>query len=130
MSSNKEAVAAGEFSEEFKKGVYHAIYARRDIRSQFLSRPIPEKVLSRILSAAHHAPSVGFMQPWNFLLVQRREIRERIHQAFRRANADAALMFPDEKRERYRSFKQEGILESPLNLCVTCDRDRFGPVVM
>lgn len=39
-------------------------------------------------------------------------------------------MFPEEKRQRYQRFKLEGILESPLNLCVTCDRDRFGPVVI
>lgn len=123
-------MSSGEFDGALKEGIYRAIYARRDIRSQFLSQPVPEEVLSKILDAAHHAPSVGFMQPWNFILVRKRQIRQAVHAAFRQANAEAALMFPEEKRQRYRSFKLEGILEAPLNLCVTCDRDRFGPVVI
>ena len=41
----------------------------RDVRGEFLPNPIPEKVLERVLRAAHHAPSVGFMQPWDFIVV-------------------------------------------------------------
>lgn len=130
MPQSDHAVPTGAFDERLKEGVYRAIYTRRDIRSQFCDRPIPETVLSRILDAAHHAPSVGFMQPWNFLLVQERKTREAIHEAFHRANAEAKLMFSEEKRDRYARFKLEGILESPLNICVTCDRARFGPVVI
>ena len=120
----------GEFDQKMKQGVYDAIYARRDVRGQFLDRPIPEPVLARILNAAHHAPSVGFMQPWNFILVEDRQIRDSVHRSFELANAEATLMFAEEKREKYQSFKLEGILESPLNVCVTCDRDRHGPVVI
>ncbi len=130
MSEEKCFVETGEFKKDFKEGVYRAIYSRRDIRSQFRNEPIPEDVLARVLHAAHHAPSVGFMQPWNFILVEKLQIRKAVHDAFKRANAQAALMFSEEKRELYRSFKLEGILESPLNICVTCDRNRFGPVVI
>lgn len=129
-SESEYPAVAGEFEKHFKEGVYRAIYSRRDIRSQFRSDPIPEEVLARILHAAHHAPSVGFMQPWNFILVEALEIRKTIHAAFERANAEATLMFSEEKREQYQSFKLEGILESPLNICITCDRSRFGPVVI
>lgn len=129
-SKSERFTPVGEFEKHLKEGVYRAIYSRRDIRSQFRDQPIPEDVLARVLQAAHHAPSVGFMQPWNFILVEKLQIRRAIHDAFKRANAQAALMFSGEKRERYRSFKLEGILESPLNICVTCDRDRFGPVVI
>ncbi len=129
-SKSERFTPVGEFEKHLKEGVYRAIYSRRDIRSQFRDQPIPEDVLARVLQAAHHAPSVGFMQPWNFILVEKLQIRKAIHDAFKRANEEAALMFPGEKRERYRSFKLEGILESPLNICVTCDRDRFGPVVI
>jgi len=55
-------------SKEEKMGVYKAIYNRRDIRT-FLKNPIPIEKLKNILLAAHHAPSVGFMQPWNFILI-------------------------------------------------------------
>ena len=119
-----------EFEQSLKDGVYRAIYERRDIRSQFRTDPIPENVLARVLDAAHHAPSVGFMQPWNFILIRSMEVRKAIHSAFQRANAEAAMMFSDEKREKYRGFKLEGILESPLNICITRDQERFGPVVI
>ena len=51
------------FSDAERAGLYRAIYERRDVRSQFLPDPIPRPVLARLLKAAHHAPSVGFMQP-------------------------------------------------------------------
>jgi len=126
----EESAENGQFEGEHKEGVYKAIYERRDIRSQFRSDPIPEKVLARVLHAAHHAPSVGFMQPWNFIMVESSEKREMIKSAFSTANDEAVLMFDDEKREQYKSFKLEGIMEAPLNICVTCDRKRFGPVVI
>jgi 5,6-dimethylbenzimidazole synthase len=91
---------------------------------------VPEEVLWRLLHAAAHAPSVGYMQPWNFLIVRDRTIREQIHQAFRQANVEAEAQFPPERRDRYAALKLEGILDSALNLCVTCDRGRFGPVVL
>ena len=117
------------FSDSERAALYRAIYERRDCR-HFLPDPLPDDALARILLAAHHAPSVGFMQPWNFLLIRSREVRQRIKQAFERANAGAAALFPDVRGEQYRSLKLEGILESPLNLCVTCDRSRHGPVVL
>jgi 5,6-dimethylbenzimidazole synthase len=109
--------------------VYRVIRERRDVR-RFRADPVPEEVLSRLLHAAAHAPSVGYMQPWNFVIVRDRPIREQIHQAFRQANAEAEAQFPPERRDRYAALKLEGILDSALNLCVTCDRSRFGPVVL
>jgi len=90
----------------------------------------PDAVLSRVLTAAHYAPSVGFMQPWDFLVVRSLEVRREIHALFKKAHAEAAEMFEPERREIYRGLKLEGILESPINICVTCDRDRAGPVVV
>jgi 5,6-dimethylbenzimidazole synthase len=118
-----------DFSEGERAAVYRAIFARRDCR-HFLPDPLPDGVLARMLDAAHHAPSVGFMQPWNFLLVRSVEVRRRVRDAFERANVRAAGMFPEGRGEHYRTLKLEGILESPLNLCVTCDRSRHGPVVL
>jgi nitroreductase len=51
---------AHRFTDEERHGVYRAIYERRDVRSRFAAEPLPDDVLSRILDAAHHAPSVGF----------------------------------------------------------------------
>jgi len=118
------------FSEAERAAVYKAIVSRRDVRREFLPDPIPEAVLRRILSAAHHAPSVGFMQPWDFILVRDRGIRQQIKAAFEQAHAEAAAQFEGEQRETYRGLKLEGILEAPLGICVTCDRARHGPVVI
>ena len=118
-----------EFSESEKAAFYRAVFERRDCR-RFRPEPIPEPTLARILEAAHHAPSVGFMQPWDFILIRDSLIREKIHQAFLRANAEAQKLFEGERRRQYTTFKLEGIREAPLNICVTCQRDRFGPVVL
>src|SRR5438128_5361417 len=117
------------FSDADRAAVYRAIFERRDIR-RFRPEPIPAPVLVRILQAAHHAPSVGFMQPWNFVLIQDRHIREQVRAAFEIANAEAKELFEGERQQRYAALKLEGILESALNICVTCDRQRFGPVVL
>jgi 5,6-dimethylbenzimidazole synthase len=118
------------FADADRAAVYHAIFSRRDVRGQFLPDPVDDTVLARLLMAAHHAPSVGFMQPWNFLLVRSDEVKQRVHDVFRQANDEAAAMFPDEKREIYSRLKLQGILEAPINLCITCDRTRSGPVVL
>jgi 5,6-dimethylbenzimidazole synthase len=113
-----------------RAGLYRAILTRRDTRGEFLPDPIPDETLSRLLFAAHHAPSVGYMQPWSFLVIRDLGVRTRVHDAFVKAHGEAALMFPEDKRDIYRGLKLEGILEAPINICVTCDRDRAGPVVI
>lgn len=127
MDTNK---SKHDFPPDWKEGVYQAISRRRDIRAQFRPDPIPDDVLARILKAAHQAPSVGYMQPWDFILVRNVETRMKIHKGFSKAHEHAAELFDESRRERYRSFKLEGILESALNICITCDRSRFGPVVV
>lgn len=118
------------FTDEAREAIYQTIFSRRDVRGQFLPTPIPDEVLSRILTAAHYAPSVGFMQPWNFLVVQSAEVKRRVHDAFAIAHTEAADMFDGDKRAIYQKLKLEGILESPVGICITCDRERTGPVVV
>lgn len=121
---------AAAFSEDERAAVYRAIFTRRDVRSQFTDRPIADAVLHRLLAAAHSAPSVGFMQPWNFLILRSREIRQQLHAAFTAANAEAVAMFPADRRPLYSDLKLQGLLQAPVALCITCDRNRGGPVVL
>ncbi|MGV1917220.1 5,6-dimethylbenzimidazole synthase [uncultured Agrobacterium sp.] len=121
---------AFEFAEDDKAAVYRAIETRRDVRNEFLSDPLPYELIGKLLAAAHAAPSVGFMQPWNFTLVTNGEIKQAVWQAFSRANEEAAQMFADEKQSLYRSLKLEGIRKAPLSICVTCDPTRGGDVVL
>lgn len=118
------------FSGAEREALYKTIFSRRDVRGQFSPDPIPGDVLSRVLMAAHYAPSVGFMQPWSFIIVRSGETKQKVHELFKKAHSEAAEMFEGEQREIYRNLKLEGILESPINICITCDRDRAGPVVV
>jgi len=115
--------SGSSFSEEERRGVYRAIYERRDVHS-FLPDPVPDDVLGRILDAAHHAPSVGFMQPWDFLVIRDASVRQAVHRNFERATLRAAAAYAGEQRKIYDSLKLAGILDAPLNLCVTCDHAR------
>ncbi|MDQ2079824.1 5,6-dimethylbenzimidazole synthase [Xanthobacteraceae bacterium Astr-EGSB] len=118
------------FSIEEREAVYKCIFGRRDVRGQFLPDQVPDDVLARILRAAHHAPSVGFMQPWDFIVVRDSGIKRRLRDAFAVANEEAAAMFEDERQRAYRTLKLEGIVEAPVGVCITCDRNRSGPVVI
>ena len=119
-----------KFSDEEKNGLYKAIYSRRDVRSHFTSDPIEDEVLTRILNAAHHAPSVGFSQPWNFILIKDSETRNKIKESFEIERKRSSKLVDEPKRSKYLSFKLEGILDSPVNVCVTYDPSRFGPFVI
>jgi 5,6-dimethylbenzimidazole synthase len=118
------------FSEAEREAIYKVMRSRRDIR-RFLPQPIPDDVLRRILEMAHLAPSVGFMQPWNFLLIQSTELRRQIKALFEQANERELARIEDAgRRELYPQLKLEGILEAPLNLAVTCDERRDAPFVL
>ena len=117
-------------SEKERDAVYKTIFSRRDVRSDFINKPIPEDVLKRVLTAAHHAPSVGFMQPWDFIVINDKETKQKIKYGFEQANSVSEKMFTDDKQQSYQKLKLEGILEAPIGICVTCDRERNGPVVL
>ena len=112
------------FTEEERRGVYRAIYERRDVRAHFLPTPVPDELLGRLLDAAHHAPSVGFMQPWDFIVIKDATLRRAIHDNFAQTNGRAAAIYTGPRREAYDGLKLQGILDAPVNLCVTCDPGR------
>lgn len=117
-------------TEQERDHFYKVLYGRRDVRSEFLPDPIAVDCLERILQAAHHAPSVGFSQPWNFILVRDQQIKQSVHDLYQLANAEAAEMFVDKRQQEYRRLKLAGIVEAPINICITCDRERGGAVVL
>ena len=117
-------------TEEEKKAVYKTIYNRRDTRGEFKSDDIDDKVIARILDAAHHSPSVGFMQPWDFIVVKEKGIKQKIKDGFQVAHDEAKEMFDETRKNVYKTLKLEGITESPVGICITCDRSRTGDVVI
>src|SRR5579872_3991851 len=117
------------FSPEMRRGLYEAIFRRRDMR-EFVADPVPDEVLARMLVAAHHAASVGFTQPWDFLIVRDLERRREVKRVFAEERRKNANQFTGRRQAKFNSLKLEGILDAPLNLIVTCERDRSGPGVL
>lgn len=122
----------GSFVQSERDAVYKAIFARRDVRTKFLNKRIPGSILARILNAAHHAPSVGFSQPWDFILISDMKIRKKIKESFTEEFQKSVKMLESDKerQQKYTSLKLEGILESSINICITYDPERFGPFVL
>jgi 5,6-dimethylbenzimidazole synthase len=121
---------ADTFTPADRDTLYRIMRSRRDVR-QFRSDPVPVPVLQRILEMAHYAPSVGFMQPWNFVVITSLDLRRQIKQLFQDTNAREQTRITDTARQNlYARLKLEGILEAPLNLAVTCDRRRDAPFVL
>jgi 5,6-dimethylbenzimidazole synthase len=122
-------ISLDKFPEEKLNAIYDAIFKRRDVR-KFRKADLSDEVLYRLIKAAHHAPSVGFMQPWNFLVVRDLVTRGRVKESFIAANKAAHEMLDGERKEKYSALKLEGIMESSLNICFTCDPTRSGPFVL
>jgi 5,6-dimethylbenzimidazole synthase len=119
-----------KITEQEKQGFNRVLYNRRDIRSHFLPDVVDEKLLLDILTAAHQAPSVGFSQPWNFIVIKDDNVKQKVFEAFSEANLEAEKMFSGERQEQYQTLKLQGILDAPINICITCDRSRGGEVVL
>ena len=77
-------MSTNAFDDARRSAVYDVIRERRDIRSTFTMDPIDDAALTRVLAAAHMAPSVGFSQPWDFVLVRDEERRRRIQRLAQR----------------------------------------------
>src|SRR5437764_12760719 len=109
---------------------YDVIHRRRDVRGQFTGAPVAAEVLDRILAAAHAAPSVGLSQPWDFIVVRDRALREAFHRHVREERDVFAATLDAEAVQRFARIKIDGVLESTLSIVVTYDPDRGAPAVL
>ena len=122
-------MSVADFTAAERAAVYRAIAERRDMRHFKPGAPVPAEVLERVLWAAHHAPSVGFMQPWRFIRITDGELRVRIHELVEaeRMLTAAAL---GERQEEFLRLKVEGIREAGellvVALCEGRERHVFG----
>ncbi len=99
------------YSDAECAAIYRAIYERRDMR-HFLPDPIAPELLHRLLDAAHHAPSVGFMQPWRFMRISNLDLRKSIHTLVEQERLLTAKAL-NEREDEFMKLKVEGILECP-----------------
>jgi nicotinate-nucleotide--dimethylbenzimidazole phosphoribosyltransferase len=114
------------YPAEQREAVYRVIAERRDVRRGFRPDPVPADVLGRVLAAAHQAPSVGLSQPWDFIVIADRARRERIAALAARHRDDFAAALPAGRARAFDQLKIESILDTPVNVVVTCDRTRGG----
>ena len=119
------------YTEAEQAAIYKVIAERRDMR-HFLPTPVDAEVSKRILQAAHHAPSVGLMQPWRFIRITDKTLRKAIHQLVddERIKTSQAIgeventaTGLDTKSAEFLGLKVEGILEcGELLIASLCDK--------
>lgn len=114
------------YGETERDAVYRAIRERRDVRVGFRADPVPDEVLIRILNAAHQAPSVGFSQPWDFVMVEDDQVRSRVQELVQQQRAEYARSLPGARAKAFSGLKVEAILDTPVNIVVTVDPTRGG----
>ena len=114
------------YSELEQAAIYKVIAERRDMR-HFLPTPIAPELLTKLLQAAHQAPSVGLMQPWRFIRISDSNLRKKIHQLVdeERANTAQAIgeLETTTRMAEFLKLKVEGILDcGELLIATLCDK--------
>ncbi|MGH8848499.1 MAG: 5,6-dimethylbenzimidazole synthase [Polaromonas sp.] len=104
------------FSLPEQQAVYRAIYERRDMR-HFSGGTVADELLQRLLSAAHHAPSVGFMQPWRFIRVRSQPLRAGLHALIEQERVLTAQAL-GEREDEFMKLKVQGVLDAAEVLVV------------
>ncbi|MFI8220770.1 nicotinate-nucleotide--dimethylbenzimidazole phosphoribosyltransferase [Streptomyces sp. NPDC085932] len=118
--------AAPPYDPAEREAVLKVMRERRDIRNGFRSDPIPHEVLLRVLEAAHHAPSVGHSQPWDFVVIRSADTRRAMHELAMRQRDAYAKSLPKGRAKQFKELKIEAILDTPVNIVVTADPTRGG----
>ncbi|QIJ61667.1 nicotinate-nucleotide--dimethylbenzimidazole phosphoribosyltransferase [Streptomyces sp. JB150] len=118
--------AAPAYDDAEREAVLKVMRERRDIRNGFRSDPIPHEVLLRVLEAAHHAPSVGHSQPWDFVVIRSADTRRAMHELAMRQREAYAKSLPKGRAKQFKELKIEAILDTPVNIVVTADPTRGG----
>jgi 5,6-dimethylbenzimidazole synthase len=108
------------FDDSFRAALGELIVWRRDVR-RFRSDPVDPALVLSLIELAARSPSVGFSQPWRFVLVDSAERRAAIRASYQRANAQALATYGPERRGLYARLKLAGLEEAPVQLAVFCD---------
>ena len=104
------------FSLAEQAAVYRAIHERRDMR-HFSGGVVGDDVLQRLLCAAHHAPSVGLMQPWRFIRIRSLTLRQSIHTIVEQERVLTAKAL-HEREDEFMKLKVQGISQAAEVLVV------------
>ena len=116
-----------DFTEQEISAVYRVMRERRDMR-HFLPDPVDTDILLRVIEAAHLAPSVGMMQPWRFIRITDRVLRDSIHTLVEEERLATAAALPS-RNEEFLKVKIEGIQECAELLVVTLMPERDKHII-
>jgi 5,6-dimethylbenzimidazole synthase len=115
--SPKMTVDGPKFDESFRRLFEELLKWRRDVRS-FRSDPVDDRLIEHLISLASLAPSVGYSQPWRFVLVESAECRESVRANFEHSNREALNLYSGERARLYTSLKLAGLRDAPVQLAV------------
>src|ERR1700761_5619726 len=111
-----DALNGKHFTPQEAAVLQEIILHRRDVRgNRFVDRELAASTIEQIITAGVHAPSVGFSQPWEFVVITDKDVRKRVRESFDEVNAAATEVFADRE---YARLKLEGILEAAVNVAV------------
>lgn len=110
------------YSAEERAAVYRAIAERRDMR-HFSGGSVAPELLTRLLEAAHQAPSVGLMQPWRFIRITDRGLRASIQAQVEEERVRTAEAL-GERADDFMKLKVEGISDCAEVLVAALMDDR------
>lgn len=112
-------VVSKVFSATESKVLKEIMQYRRDVRGdRFIQKELPNTVIDQLLEAALYAPSVGYSQPWKFVVIDEQAIKQKVFNSFSKTNTQAQQLFSGKKQENYSQLKLEGILEAPINIAI------------
>lgn len=109
-----------------------AILTRRSIR-QYIPASVPDNVIAEILKAAMSAPSAGNQQPWQFVVIADRRVREEIPtfhpyaQMVREAPV-AIVVCGDLRLESYRGYWVQDCAAATQNILLAAHAKGLGAV--
>ena len=83
--------------------VLDAITGRRSVRAFEKGKNVSEETLEGLIEAARWAPSAGNIQPWEFIIVRRAELKKKLAEA---------------------AFDQSFVEEAPVVIVVCADENR------
>ena len=92
------------------------IHRRTEFGGNFIDKEIPDRQLERLIFAATHAASVGYSQPWEFVIIRDRAIKAKIKACYETEQQKAKAIF--HKQQDYEQLQLEGITETPINIAI------------
>lgn len=102
--------ASDSFTDDERDALHSIIASRRDMRHFVPGQSVPGDVMRRLLQAAHHAPSVGLMQPWRMLRINDPALRHAIAALVDEERIATAKAL-GERSDEFLRLKVEGVRE-------------------